>query len=377
MPCKYTVYGNKELDIKIDSDMELIVKTALGVVPEKDISAIILGGGYGRGQGGVSFVGGKMGLYNDYDMFMVTKNVSRDKKRKYFNLLFNECEKLKDIVGVDVDFGPLKNLNELENLPFTLMYYELKKGHEVIYGQKNILDLLPEHDINNIPSEEALNYMLNRGVGLLLAYDKFALKEKSRSDNEFIERNIFKALMACGDIFLILEKKYSYSYTDRCKLISTFKDRDIIKNENFIEYYIKSINYKLKPENRFELIQDDLNKTIVFFKQFYLYAFSKYWNTEINSFEEYYSMLEKSGIATCKEYKLKNILLNMKEVGHKNFDINFYLNYPRYRLFFILPYFLFKYRINSNTLYKALGTTSNISVKDKHFRFLRLWNRFN
>jgi len=379
MSSVYTVYGNSDLDNQIDSDMKLIVRTALETLPEKDVTAIILGGGYGRGQGGVGFKNGNMTLYNDYDMFMVTNNISRNQKSEYLKKIMHACENLKDKIDIDVDFGPLKNINELENIPRTIMYYELKKGHKVIYGDRHILDKLPEYDIGTLPEEEALNYMLNRGVGLLLASKRLSIKNKNLEDKEFIERNIYKAIMACGDIFLLFENSYSYSYTERLEAMKTFKNNDVIRENGFYQYYKDSINYKLKPVNQFELLQDKFNYALKAFENFYLYSFAKYWNTSITSPEDYYSLLYDKGISSCKKFKdlPKNLLLNTKIIGLKKFSLKFYLSYPRYRLFFVLPHLLFNFEINDEIYSKALSIDAKASIEEKIKKYLALWNRFN
>ena len=379
MSPKYTVYGNDDFDRKIESDLQNIRNTILTLFPEKDISAIILGGGYGRGEGGVVVKNGKMCLYNDYDMFMITNNISYKKKKEYQEKIFKASEELTEKIGIDVDFGPLKNKNELKKMPFTLMYYELKKGHKVIYGNKNSLRYLPDYDINKIPKDEMLNYMLNRGVGLFLAYQKITKTKNSETDLEFVERNIYKALMACGDIFLLFEEKYNYLYTARMQSMKILKNNEIIQDRNFLKYYEDSINYKLHPVNKFDHLDVKLEYTLKVFEKFYLYAFSEYWQRNIPSFDVYYPMLSQEAVPKCRNIKnlLKNNLLNIKEVGCKNFSFKFSMNYPRYRLFFALPYFLFNCEIKDVILRKVLGIDRNLSKRDKIKRFLLLWNRFN
>ncbi len=375
----YTVYGDSEFDKKITSDMELVSKSILSVIPGKDIAAIILGGGYGRGEGGVAFKNGSMSLYNDYDMFLVTNDISKNKKNEYAGKVFDASEKLAEKIGVDVDFGPLKNIRELKNMPFTLMYYELKKGHKVIYGDKNILDNLPLYSVENLPITEALNLMLNRGVGLMLAGRKLGNKKLSENDNEFIERNIFKAIMAAGDIFLMTQKTYNYSYVSRLNSIECFKNNQLLLENGFIDYYKMSINYKLQPENHFKLIRERYFYTLEAYKKFYLYIFNYYWGSKAGNFAEYSELLSTQGIAkdTCLSL-LKNIYLNISEIGLSNFSLKYLAKYPRLRLFMLLPYFLFDDKsIAENDRNKILGVSKTTPEKEQFQRFLKIWNRFN
>jgi hypothetical protein len=375
----YTVYGDSAFDKKISTDMELVSKSILSVIPCDDIAAIILGGGYGRGEGGVVIKGNSMSLYNDYDMFLVTNDISKNKKKEYAEKVFEISEKLGEQIGVDVDFGPLKNISELRKMPFTLMYYELKEGHKVIYGDKNILDNLPLYSIGNLPTTEALNLMLNRGVGLMLAGERLKNKKPSQEDNEFIERNIFKAIMAAGDIFLMSEKNYSYSYVDRLNSIESFKDDPILLEDGFIDYYKMSINYKLQPENNFELLKERYLYTLKTFKKFYLFIFNYYWKSDFDNFTGYYKLLKTNGAAeySCLNL-LKNIYLNISEIGFSNFSIKYFVKYPRLRLFMLLPYFLFDDEtVIENDRNKILGVSKTTPEKILFQRFIKIWNRFN
>ena len=375
----YTVYGDSEFDKKITSDIELVSRSILSVIPCDDIAAIILGGGYGRGEGGVVIKGNSMSLYNDYDMFLVTNDISKNKKKEYAKKVFEISEKLTEEIGVDVDFGPLKNISELRKMPFTLMYYELKEGHKVIYGEKNILDNLPLYSKENLPTTEALNLMLNRGVGLMLAGRKLEILKRSVDDNEFIERNIFKAIMAAGDIFLMSKKKYNYSYVKRLKSIEGFKNNPILLEDGFIDYYKMSLNYKLQPENDFGLLKKRHKYTLKVFKKFYLYAFNNFWKSDINDFTEYNACLIRQGIAKEPYFNLiKNLYLNTTEIGFKNFSVKYFIKYPRFRLFLMLPYFLFEEEVELEAnKRKILGVSKRTSKEELFQRFMRIWNRFN
>jgi hypothetical protein len=83
----YTINGSIEFEQKITSDMKAIVNRVTTVVGESDLVAIILGGGYGRGEGGVRVIDGNELLFNDYDLFVISKSISRSKLKTYQNKL--------------------------------------------------------------------------------------------------------------------------------------------------------------------------------------------------------------------------------------------------------------------------------------------------
>jgi len=382
MTNKYTVYGDSAFDEKIDEDMKQIRKAVLDVMPEEYLSALILGGGYGRGEGGVFLQDGKMELYNDYDFFVISNDISRSKMQEYHSKLFEVGEALTEIIGIDVDFGPFRNVSELPNMKFTMMWFELKQAHIVIYGDDDVLDAIPDFQANAIPFSEAMGLMLNRSVALLLAKQRLEDKSKnlSTADKDFIERNIFKPGMAAGDAFLICNHTFNHSYVARMSLMDEFKDHDLIKNNDFLSLYKKSIMYKLKPERKdrsYEELLELHTNVLNIYKKFFLFTASKCWNNNFVDFKSYAECVANKNIDSEPILQIiKNCILNLKEVKG-SFSLKWFLKYPRYRLFYTIPYFIFSEEGYSEQIPIVLGLKQNASEKDKLQRFMKLWERFN
>ena len=379
---KYTVYGDAEFDKKIDADMEQIRKAVLKVVPEEDLSALILGGGYGRGEGGVFLQNGTMELYNDYDFFVISNDLSRAKMQMYHAKLFEVGEELTEEIGIDVDFGPFRNVSDLPGMKFTMMWFELKQAHIVVYGNDNILDSIPDFQSDSIPLSEAMGLMLNRAVGLMLAKERLGKKETlATKDKDFIERNIFKAAMAAGDAFLISNHTFHHSYVRRIDLMDKFRSSSLIKNNNFFSLYKQAIMYKLKPEREDlsrETLQQQHQGVLDVYKKFFLFTAGKCWSKNLTDFKEFSEVVIRKNIDSESPVQiLKNILLNLKELGIAGFSLKWLFKYPRYRLFYAVPYFTFSENSYSEAIPTALGLTANSSEKEKNERFMKLWERFN
>ena len=186
---RYTVDG-KTIDAVIDRHLEIINRGVLSVIGASELEAVILCGGYGRGEGGV-FVGadGTESLYNDYDMFVIIKPVSGGRRALYQSRLKTLGHQLGGDFGIDVDFGPLKTLAQMKKAPFTLFNYELKYGHKVTFGNPDVLSVMPSWNGDDIAVMEAVKLLLNRGVGLFLSQEKLK-GGMNEADNEFVTRNI-------------------------------------------------------------------------------------------------------------------------------------------------------------------------------------------
>jgi len=374
---KYTVYGSKQLDARIDRDMDTISKSVASVIEASDLVAVILGGGYGRAEGGVFLDGDSESLFNDYDLFVIVRNISKKKIEQYQSALHDIGEGLGEKMGIDVDFGPLKTPAHLKNAPFWLVYYELKYGHRVIYGDSDVLSVMPDWDGNDIELMEGLKLLLNRAVGLILSGKKIEEGLSCPEDNEFVVRNIFKAIMAIGDVFLMMQKSYNYSYQKRLQLMEEYKENDVISRLNLYGQYCKAMNYKLQPSreiiNSTEL-RELLTETIRKFELMYYLAFEAYYKIDLVDKRKYFKCIESSSIHWGKYDQIaKNALLNLRDCGLKNFSLQWYLRYPRYRLFYTLPFFIFGNKdLSNDDVCKALSVRPGTDIVKLEKRFLQI-----
>ena len=72
---RYTPDGDASVESRIDSDQQLIAAAVMDVVPESHFRALVLIGGYARGEGGFRHVDCKPEPYNDYDYFVVVRGM--------------------------------------------------------------------------------------------------------------------------------------------------------------------------------------------------------------------------------------------------------------------------------------------------------------
>lgn len=211
---------------------------------------ICFGGGYGRGEGGVYSLSGVDRPYNDYDFFVYVPYGSRSKRRGLMLLLSGIKEELESVLGIHIDFSFPTPISSLSDLPYELMYMELKMGHRVVIGPPDLLSAMPDYDEIRPPLHECARLFMNRGVGLLLARQKLEAAEGlSKEDHEFVVRNIRKAQLAMGDSLLFLQESYSASYVERHKRFFTL-DRSMVPDPDALgRYYDEAIDFKLRPQH--------------------------------------------------------------------------------------------------------------------------------
>ncbi len=259
---KYTIKGSDALDDKIDSDLEYITKA---VAPHCD--AGILLGGYGRGEG-TPFINsdGSQSPFNDYDLVVVVDKLNSNIRQRFQAL----GKQLTAALGLPIDLYPYLE-SSLPLREFSLLNYEMKYGHKVVWGESHILAAMPDYPHNAIPLSEGTRLLLNRGK-LLLDIQQRLAKPNPLSDDERIRfiKFIFKVRLAFGDCALLTVGKYDLVYAtkkERIAAIGECPGRDAV-----IDGYRTAINLKewgdysaLKPFD----IQTELEATHALFLLFF------------------------------------------------------------------------------------------------------------
>ena len=361
---RYTLKGDAAFDEMLDGYLHDISEAVKSLDISKDIAALILGGGYGRGEGGVfASSDGQKKLYNDLDFFVIADDVSRSRLKKIDSNLAALGKSLSSKVGVDVDFGPAKNLKQLAKMPFTMMWQELREAHIVIIGNETMLNSLPDYDLHDLPRSEGLRLLLNRGAGLLFAKQKLRQENISIEDCDFIGRNLYKAVLACGDVILLLRNKYCLSVQDRLSLLEDI-DADCAK------LYKQAVCFKLTPEiYSIQQLKDLQTIVMELYETTCLHFFSICYGLAINNFQElniaakakdpFLQELDNKGL-------IKNLIKNILYTRQINSLPWFSTVSPRLKLLLFLLSLLLEHSHQG-------GYT--ISVEES--KFLMCWNKLN
>ena len=188
---RYTIRGSAELDTQIDEDMRYIAEAA-----SPHSSAGVLLGAYGRGEG-TPFIkpDGSQAPFNDYDLVVVVDKLNND-IRQTFRMLEKQ---LTGELGLPVDLYPY-GLSHLRRCEFSLLNYEMKHGHKVVWGDEDVLAALPDYPHDAIPLSEGTRLLLNRGK-LLLDIQQRLVNPEPLNEEERIRfiKFIYKVLLAFGD----------------------------------------------------------------------------------------------------------------------------------------------------------------------------------
>jgi hypothetical protein len=257
---KYTKF--KEADELVERYLDIIIKEIKQNCP--GLKAIILAGGYGRGEGAVEMVKGKPRLLNDLDMYLITKKQLSD---SLLEKIGQKCSKMIGKGGKEYpenydasfDFDTFFNVDlrglpvkRLKHLIPTVRYYEMKNGTRLLYGE-DVRKLIPEIKPENLPFSEGLRVLSNRMMNMFLSMNEEYLEKKPSKDQiGIINYYICKAYLSCSDALLLSVGKFAPSYSERAEIfIKEYSNLFPGLHKRFPELRKKvesAISYKLNPD---------------------------------------------------------------------------------------------------------------------------------
>jgi hypothetical protein len=345
--------GSESLEKHLAHICKKVLGGVRGLIPENKLAALVLGGGYGRGQGGVLKTSSGDEPYNDLEFYVFLRGNRVLNERKYHALLEELGERLSGLAGLHVEFK-VDSLARLRRSPVTMFSYDLVSGHRILCGGENIFDGCAHHrDASRISHAEATRLLFNRCTGLLLAQQLLKKRELTADDADFIGRNLAKAKLALGDVILAQAGRYHWNCVKRNKAL-----REIVVpgNPDWLEevrqYHAAGVAFKLRPERiskSLESFRVEHEQISRFANQVWLWLESRRLGRSFSSVREYaLSEIRKCELPAGRRRSqavARNILLNARSFGIGSV-VHGGARYPRERLLNALPLLLWEEPLN-------------------------------
>jgi len=207
------------------------------------LAGVVLGGGYGRGEGGMRASGTRPCLYNDLDFFAITEEGASSAEIVAISAALKPVSREWTAkVGIDVDFivrTPWRIRHDQERL----MIQELVRGYFDVAGRKGeeLFAGVARNDASAVPWMEAARLMMNRGMGLLFAMPSESGRQNpygASCDADFVSRNINKCVLGVGDAFLVSRGLYRWRAEERVAALAAQGDDGL---------YARAVEWKFRP----------------------------------------------------------------------------------------------------------------------------------
>ena len=213
---RFTLDGSDELEARLARACSQILAGLQGLLPAEKLEAVLLGGGYGRGEGGVLATADGDQPYNDLEFYVCLRGNRHFNELRYHGPLEALGQILTPQTGLEVEFKIIA-LDEFSRGPVSMFSYDLICGHRLLLGHEGLLDGCAHHVIaETIPPAEATRLLMNRCSGLLFARERLERPGLfTAEDSDFVQRNIAKAELALGDAVLTVQGRYHWSCRER------------------------------------------------------------------------------------------------------------------------------------------------------------------
>lgn len=249
----YTVHRSPEIDAKIDADLRHVVARVLALLGESQVEAILLTGGFGRGEGSVFHDAGGIRIVNDYDLAILPRVRGRLAFLRYYRRHHRALEALATelaaklrVKQVDLTLRPWEYFTSPPAL--RVENFEVKTGHRLLHGTRDPCAAMPAWHAEDLPAFDGTWLFRNRGFGLLMA--RLYLWERSEpaeADGENFQIECNKAALAMGDAWLLSRRSYRTHYAERLSLAREEISRGTPETA-FLRRYIEALEWKLRPD---------------------------------------------------------------------------------------------------------------------------------
>jgi hypothetical protein len=338
-----------------------------------EVAFMLLGGGYGRGEGGVyREADGRLSLYNDLEFYLVLKSGAGQAAAAQW--CGEESHIGEHETGIEVEFKIL-TLAALSGAEPSMFYYDLLAANRLIFGDAGLVAALPAklRDAVLIPAHEATRLLFNRGSGLYYARLRLA---EAEPDKAFIERNHAKARLAFGDAVVAMNRRYTWSCRERHTALMDGLATRPAQFERLVEWHAAAVEFKFHPVHEsppVEMLRERQWELQEAWRELFLWTESMRLGRKFQSVEEYAGYKGR----LLPEFPMpRNVALHLRDRLRRGKPPGGLLDYPRAPLQRALA-LLLKEGGDLNAVRRVLGLPENASGAEILQTYRKWWGFYN
>lgn len=266
---RFTPSGSDELEDHLEHVCARVLRGVRGLIPAHQLEALYLGGGYGRGEGGVLQTSDGERPYNDLEFYVFLRGNRHLNEWRHARALDVLGEILTPAAGAHVEFK-IASRPELARQPVSMFSYDLVAAHRLLFGSVKYFEPCAHHcHAPRIPLAEGTRLLMNRLTGLLLARERLEAPTFTTADADFVCRNIAKAQLALGDAVLVVQHRYHWSAKERHRRLRFDLAQGAMPGwrEDILRLHAAGVQFKFHPERSTtsrEALRDQWEKLVPF-----------------------------------------------------------------------------------------------------------------
>lgn len=240
---RFTARGSAEAEALITALVTEIAASSQRFLSPEVCRALVLLGGYGRGEGGVVKTDRGERIHNNLDFLVITSSIPPEKQTQLRADLQQELAPLKDKYEVELDFAFIPE-SKLRRSPSLVMWYDMRFGHKTILGDASLVPSLTQFDLARIPAWDVRNLLVNRGTLLVINDQLIASRPLSPEDRKLLVKHAMKAIIGYGDALLFFSGDYHWSYAEKQRRM---RKRGEVA-ESFRTLYDAALEFRFQPD---------------------------------------------------------------------------------------------------------------------------------
>lgn len=245
---RFTVYGGPALE----QELTILAAEAAAVVRagvrSGAMEALVLLGGYGRGEGGVQVRDGREAPHNNFDFLLLTRGLGKAASKDLKRDLAPRLTALGAPLGIGMDLSVMP-ASALRRAPALVLWYDMRFGHKTLAGNEGFVPSLSQMTLDRVPATDVLRLMVNRGTLFLLNDLITAFGDPTGEHRRTLLKHTVKGIIGYGDAFLFSRGRYHWSYRARRSAMAALAG----EAGGLAEMYDRALEFRFRPDYaRFE-----------------------------------------------------------------------------------------------------------------------------
>lgn len=248
---KFTAKGSSEIERTIEQMVQKLADAFAQELSSIQYTALVMIGGYGRGEGGVVTDAGGERPHNNFDFVLFTKKMNDKDNEQLKQKLVEAINPVVGEIEMAVDLSVLST-TKVQRSDCRIIWYDMRFGHKTILGDASFVPSLTHFSLERIPDWDARNLLVNRGT-LMIINDLLLEKETlSNAHKKLIVKHMVKAIIGYGDTLLYFLNDYDWSYVAKQQRMRARPDVD----PAFKEIYEEAMNFRFQPSYETYMARD-------------------------------------------------------------------------------------------------------------------------